>query len=117
AHAIDDEASSSELNSECRFMHDRIQHAAYSLLDETTKREVHLAIGKQLLNSLSPSEQHERIFDIVNQINLGFASSQDSNDRLRFAELNLIAAKQARSSAAYSSAASYLEAAMVCLPA
>lgn len=117
AHAIDDEASSSELNSECRFMHDRIQHAAYSLLDEATKREVHLAIGKQLLNSLSPSEQHERIFDIVNQINLGFASSQDSNDRLRFAELNLIAAKQARSSAAYSSAASYLEAAMVCLPA
>ncbi|MCC8953208.1 AAA family ATPase [Bradyrhizobium sp. Pear77] len=99
-----------------RFVHDRIQEAAYSLIPEKQRGEVHLRIGRLLVANILPEKQEEAIFDIVNQLNRGAAliTSQDERDQL--AEFNLLAAKRAKASTAYASALTYLVAGAALLP-
>ncbi|ETR72076.1 MAG: ATP-binding region ATPase domain-containing protein [Candidatus Magnetoglobus multicellularis str. Araruama] len=91
-----------------RFSHDRIQQAAYSLIPENEKKSLHWRIGQLLLAHI-PKDQHEqRIFDIVNQLNFGVDRALDKNERIHLADLNLIASKRAKASAAYEPAYRYL---------
>ncbi|MCB1309728.1 MAG: serine/threonine-protein kinase PknK, partial [Leptospiraceae bacterium] len=50
------------------FIHDRVQHAAYDLLDDKTREQMHLRIGESLLAHLSHEEQDERIIIITNHL-------------------------------------------------
>ena len=52
-------------------MHDRVQEAAYSLLADADRKRVHLAIGQHLLENASPRELDERLFEVVDQLDLG----------------------------------------------
>ncbi|WP_232537301.1 AAA family ATPase [Cystobacter fuscus] len=90
------------------FAHDRVQQAAYSLLSEGHRRELHLRIGRLLLASTPLDEFEERLFEAVTQLDLGAAMVTDPRERVRIAELNLRAARKAKASAAYRIAASYL---------
>src|SRR5499426_324815 len=56
-----------------RFVHDRVQEAAYSLIPEPSRAEAHLRIGRLLAAHTPPEKRDERIFDIVNQLNRGIA--------------------------------------------
>ena len=56
-----------------RFVHDRVQEAAYSLIPEELRSEAHLRIGRQLAAHVPPEKREEAIFDIVNQLNRGAA--------------------------------------------
>src|SRR5260370_36596287 len=58
----------------------------------------------------------EEIFEIVNQLNRGSDLITSAAERGRLAELNLAAARRAKSSAAYASALSYLIVARGFLP-
>ena len=91
-----------------RFLHDRVQEAAYSLIPEDTRALAHLRIGRLLVAHTPPEKWEETIFEIVNQLNRAgaFISSQDERDQL--AEFNLIAGKRAKASTAYASALNYL---------
>jgi predicted ATPase/GAF domain-containing protein/two-component sensor histidine kinase len=91
-----------------RFLHDRVQEAAYSLIPQEGRAQAHLRIGRLLAAHTSPDDRHERIFEIVNQLNRGVAliTSRDEKDQL--AEFNLIAGKRAQASTAYVSALHYL---------
>jgi predicted ATPase len=90
------------------FLHDRVQEAAYSLIPETSRAEVHLSLGRLLASDISASKQEETIFEIVNQYNRGVALVASREERERLAELNLIAGKRARASTAYASGLKYL---------
>src|SRR5215471_620059 len=93
-----------------KFLHDRVQEAAYSLIPEESRAEAHLRIG-MLLAARTPSEKlEERIFEIVNQLNRGSHLIASTEERERVAELNLIAGRHAKTSAAYVSALKYLAA-------
>ena len=92
------------------FLHDRIQQAAYSLIPENERAMEHLRIGRLLAARTAPPEIEKRIFDIVNQFNRGAELITLPDERERLAELNLIAGRRARESAAYAAALSYLAA-------
>jgi len=98
------------LDSEYRFLHDRVQEAAYSLIPEGGRALVHLEIGRLLSSRTPPSALDERIFEIVNQIDRGAALIASREERERAAELNLVAGKRARGATAYASALSYFAA-------
>lgn len=99
-----------------RFVHDRVQEAAYSLIPPERLSEAHLQVGR-LLEAHTPSEKQETaIFDIVNQLNRGATLITSQGERERLAELNLLAGQRAESSAAYVSALTYLAAGAALLP-
>lgn len=100
-----------------KFLHDRVQQAAYSLISTDQKQAVHLQIGQLLLQSITPQKQEEKIFDIVNQLNFGIVLITDPQQRQQLAQLNLTAGNKAKASAAYQSALDYLTMGINCLAA
>jgi PAS domain S-box-containing protein len=90
-----------------RFIHDRVQEAAYSLIPRENLAEYHLSIGRLMLSQTPPEQRKEMIFEIVSQLNHG-ATRLDVEEREQLAELNLSAARRAKESTAYASALSYL---------
>src|SRR3954453_10372670 len=92
-----------------RFVHDRVQEAAYRLIPEQLRGEAHLRIGR-LLAANTPSEKPEAIFDVVNQLNRGASLMTSMQERERLAGLNLLAGERAKASTAYVSALNYLNA-------
>src|SRR6185295_8660029 len=93
-----------------RFVHDRVQEAAYSLIPERSRADAHLRIGRLLVAHMPPEKRDEAIFEIVNQLNRGVLRITKQNEREQVAELNLLAGKRAKASAAYASALTYLTA-------
>jgi predicted ATPase len=91
-----------------RFVHDRVQEAAYSLIPQGARNAEHLRIGRLLASRTAPAELEEKIFEIVNQLNRGSCLVISAEERARIAELNLLAGKRAKASTAYTSALSYL---------
>ena len=92
-----------------RFLHDRVQQAAYSLIEEKKKPEVHLKIGREMLKRISEEALEENIFTIVDQLNLGVELIADEKEKEKLAQLNLLAGKKAKLSAAYGPAFEYLK--------
>jgi PAS domain S-box-containing protein len=99
-----------------RFIHDRVQEAAYSLIPEELRSEAHLRIGRLLAALTPPERREEAIFDIVNQLNRGAALIASRDEREQLAELNLLAGQRAKASSAYLSALNYLDAGATLLP-
>ena len=94
---------------EYKFIHDRIQQAAYSLIDERDQPIVHRQIGQLLLQNTPFDKREEKIFDIVNQLNFGSKLIDRQQEKDELAQLNLIAGKKAKASAAYQPAFNYLQ--------
>jgi len=92
-----------------KFLHDRVQQAAYSMIDNNEKPNVHLKIGRLLLNTMSEDEKHEKIFDLVNHLNIGKDLISDTSQRKELSKLNLIAGKKAMASTAYQPAFNYFK--------
>jgi serine/threonine protein kinase len=97
---------------EYKFLHDRVQQAAYSLIPENQKKITHLTIGRFLLKKTDLSCLENSIFDIVNQLNAGRELLTKQQERNQLVNLNLTAAKKAKAATAYHTAAEYLN---VCL--
>ncbi len=103
-----DDALSPLVVREFAFQHDRVQQAAYSLIDIDDQDGVHLAIGRQLRARLTPEELNERIFEVVDQLNIGRAGIDDRAEQIDLAHLDLTAARKAYDSAAYGDALSFV---------
>jgi PAS domain S-box-containing protein len=97
-------------NDAYRFLHDRVQEAAYSLIPDEFRAETHLRIGRLFAAHVPPERQEEKIFEIVNQFNHGAVLITSPEERERVARLNLVAGKRAKTSTAYASALQYLAA-------
>jgi len=99
-----------------RFVHDRIQEAAYALIPEPSRADAHLRIGRLLVAHTPRDKREEIIFEIVNQLNRGVALISSPDEREELAELNLIAGKRAKDATAYASALTFLAAGRILLP-
>lgn len=91
-----------------RFLHDRVQQAAYLLVPEEQRMKLHLQIARLMLCKAHGGSQDELTFDIANQFNCALALISDDAEKKTVAFLNLTAAKRAKESTAYQSALDYL---------
>jgi predicted ATPase/signal transduction histidine kinase len=98
-----------------KFLHDRIQQAAYSSIPDKQRAEVHLALGRVLMASMTADQLAEHLFDIANQLNRGGARLVDREEKTQVATIDLRAGRKAKTSAAYASACAYLAAGMALL--
>jgi PAS domain S-box-containing protein len=88
-----------------RFLHDRVQQAAYSLIPADHKQHTHLQIGRLLLAN-NPTNQ---LFTIVNHFNEAIALIQNVSEQQMLANLNLQAAQKAKAATAYQAAFNYAQ--------
>ncbi|MBD2564776.1 MULTISPECIES: AAA family ATPase [Nostoc] len=95
---------------EYKFLHDRVQQAAYALIDESQKLGVHLQIGRNLLEKTSPEQRAERLFEIVDHLNYGTELISEQSQRNEIAKLNLQAGQKALAATAYEAAFKYFNA-------
>src|SRR5882672_6468676 len=98
-----------------RFLHDRIQQAAYSLIPEAQRADVHLRIGRVLLASMTTDELADHLFEVANQFNRGATLLADRDEKAQVATIELRAGRKAKASTAYASASVYLVAGMALL--
>jgi predicted ATPase len=103
------------LDSAYKFMHDRIQQAAYSLIPEEQRAEVHLRSGRVLLASMNADELAEHLFDVATQLNGGASRLVDPDEKAQVATIDLRTGRKAKASAAYASARVYFAAGMALL--
>ncbi|NET02616.1 MAG: AAA family ATPase [Sphaerospermopsis sp. SIO1G1] len=92
-----------------KFLHDRVQQAAYSLIPTQEKQPIHLQIGRLLLKNIPEEQISNNIFNIVNQFNEGIDLITEQLEKEVLAKLNLQAGKKAKLSTAYKTALKYLE--------
>ncbi|MEG4852418.1 AAA family ATPase [Microcoleus sp. B5-D4] len=114
---VDSESESVRLQDvkvDYKFLHDRVQQSAYSLIPETEKKSTHFQIGQLLLQNTTAEERKNNIFALVNQLNFGIETTTEElpllaaqSDKNLLAELNLIAGQKAKASAAFEAAVNY----------
>jgi len=90
-----------------RFLHDRVQEAAYSSIPADQRAAAHLRIGRLLAARTAPDQIEENVFEIVSQLNRGAHLIDDREQRAQVAELNLVAGKRAKAAIAHASALGY----------
>ena len=95
-----------------QFLHDRIQQAAYMLIPEQKKPEVHLKIGTLLLKKYTGIKRKKHLFEILLHLNLGKQLITDQSFQKLLAKLNLMAGIKAKKANAYNSANLYLQTAL-----
>ncbi len=98
-----------------KFLHDRIQQAAYSLIPDEQRADVHLRIGRVLLANMTQDQLAEHLFDVASQFNRGAKRLIDRDEKALVAAIDLRAGRKAKASAAYASARAYLAAGMALL--
>ena len=98
-----------------KFLHDRIQQAAYSLIPQEERSRTHLHIGRRFMTSLTADELAESLFDVAHQFNRGAALLRELDEKAQVAQINLRAGTKAKQAAAYVSACLYLAAGMALL--
>ena len=92
-----------------KFLHDRVQQAAYSLIDEERRKETQLEIGRRLW-AKNIEDEKEDIFEIVDRLNIGERLISDRSERDKIARLNLLGTKKAKATTAYAAARDYANA-------
>jgi len=101
------QGTQSEINSykvSYKFLHDRVQQAAYSLIPTDHQKTTHLKIGQLLLHNTNQDALEENVFDIVNQLNVGVEFITEQEEKYQLAQLNLIAGRKAKAATAYEAA-------------
>lgn len=111
-----DEPGVEVMNPGFKFQHDRIQQAAYALIDADRKLEVHLSIGRLMQGHGTDVEVELRLMDIVNHLNIGRALIRDAQECRELAFLNHSAGIKARRSSAYEAALSFFRIGQELLP-
>ena len=88
----------------------------YSLISEQDRIEIHLQIGRLILNNCDKETLNDKLFEIVNHFNAGTQLITSKKEITKLAQLNLKASIKAKLSAAYEAALSYALTGLKLLP-
>jgi len=91
------------------FTHDRVQEAAFALLDNAERSRLHLTTASLLAESARQAAGNEILFRAVHHVTAALDCIQPAPQRQMFRELSLLAARRARRSGDYLSALSYIQ--------
>lgn len=91
-----------------RFMHDRVQQAAYALSSENERIEYHYLIGKTLLKITPEEDLDDQIFEVTNHLNQGIRLTTDE-EKKTLLKLNISAGKKAKTSSSFKAATTYFK--------
>ncbi len=94
---------------EYAFTHDRVQEAAFALLDEGEKSHLHLTTASLLADAARQTAGNELLFRAVHHVSAALDCIQPAPQRQRFRELSLQAARRAKRTGDYLSALSYIQ--------
>lgn len=97
-----------------KFQHDRVQQAAYSLINKADKAAVHWQIGQLLLENVEDKE--EQLFAIIDHLNQGSTSKNALTQHIEVINLNLHAGQSALASSAFGMAYTYFKKGIDTLP-
>lgn len=96
----------SPVNPKYRFLHDRVQQAAYHSIPEDQRLLTHWQIGNLLLKKTS-AQKEENLFEIINHLNIGKALITNLTEQIQRVRLNLSAGMKAQAANAYAAAVTY----------
>ena len=105
-----------QVDASVRFLHDRVQEAAYLSMPASVRAARHVRIGQLLMKGKTPAQVDEAAFAIVSQFNQGADGIDDGEEKALLCQLNFVAGKKARAATAYASARGFLNRAMALLP-
>ena len=95
------------------FFHDRIRDGALELLSSERRRALHWAIAQKLLQNSTVARERERLFDLLEHVDVGMPHPDMISPSLRrtLGRLHVAAGEHALASAAWTAARRYFEAA------
>jgi len=93
-----------------KFVHDRIQQAAYNLIPESIRQQKHLVIGRLLLRDWKDHPNDVELPSILNHFIVCLYLISDRNEKLNLATYFLKVGTAAKDSIAYEAAYNYLKA-------
>jgi predicted ATPase/class 3 adenylate cyclase/tRNA A-37 threonylcarbamoyl transferase component Bud32 len=99
-----------------KFHHDRIQQAAYLLIEEGRRKSLNLEIGRVLFRNGTEAERNNSLIELVRHFNEALSLITDAEEKIRLAEMNLKAGRKAQSAVAYHSALQYFKTGIQLLP-
>ena len=99
-----------------KWVHDRIQEAAFALIPQPEVRSYQRRVGDILATLLNEKHMDVGIFVAVNLLNDGYGIPKDLTQRIRLALLNLKAAQRAVSLSAFKSAETFAGKGVLLLP-
>ena len=105
-----------EYTAKFSFIHDKVQQAAYNLIDNNTRKKIHFAYGKILLTNLDQGVEGIRLIDTVYHLNKGRLEINNIQEKNKLCQLNLDAGINSRKSTAFNEAYFYLKTAIELLP-
>ena len=98
--------SSPNVGAAYRFLHDRVQQAALSMVPDDEQRRLHLHLGRMLLRN-SQTKRDEQIFEIANHFDEALELISEPEERATVSQVNFEAGRKARGSSAYNAALRY----------
>jgi len=105
------EAGGLAMSRRYRFVHDRVQEAAYRLCPAERRVRMHLAIGNHLLAEIE-TRHDEPLYVVVGHFNLSAVAIEDTEVLCKVARLNFAAGRQAMNAAAFEDAYAYFSTAL-----
>lgn len=86
------------------FVHDRVQQAAYAILDTKEQEQMHLRIAENYMDQLSIEQRDKRVIEIANHYIAARELLVSDELRLKVSQMCLSAGLRAKKSTAYDSA-------------
>lgn len=97
------------LNPQFRFLHDRVQQAAYETIVADRLSSLHWQVGQVLLIRYEAADHPHSLFNLVHHLNRGVPSNISDLQRIQLIHLNQQAAQKARSIMSLSNAFGYIQ--------
>jgi histidine kinase len=98
------------------FHHDRIQQAAYAIIDPNERKNTHIKIGRLLWRAYSADRQENKqqddVFDMLKHFNFSLELLHEESEKLNIAQLNYEAGEKAKKSNAHQAALQFYKAGM-----